>query len=873
MTEGNWRRGLAAGILATCFAFGATGCSPSSTGASADAGDSSDGGGILSLSQLGGPLHLFGPEGGPFPQGTRTYRLKNEGTGPIAWRMEGNDSWLNATPIGGYLLPGGSEPITVEINHTVANALPEGEYPAELVFRDLSGPQGEVYMGFDLHVLPPGGSALRLHPASGLVIHTDTNAPQGAVDGEIEVENSGSLPFVWTASSPDAWIQVQHPTETRFNPGEMDMFGIGIDEALLATQGFGTHVGTVRVMDAANPTTTFLDLSVTVHLAQTTNGRVTANLQAEYRFDQGAGNVIHDVSGVQPSMDLVINNMNDVAWQPGGLQIVNPTLIATPGPATRLTNSMRSAGQATVEAWIRPANTNQEGPARIVGISNGPSLRNFTLGQGLWGGQPSDTFNMRARSTTTNMDGMPMLTTGPGVATTGLQHVVYTFAPDGNETLYVNGQVVAQQYKGGNLSNWDPSYRLALGNEIGSSRPWLGEVFLMAMYDRALSHGEIQQNLNAGSGASNSGHLNVSPGSDLYVTAVRGQGPIGTVQDFVLANVGGESLQWTAYVDQAWFQFPNSQGNLNPAQTTTLPVNLNASAIAALPAGQFTANVLIRNDTSQYGSRLTRVNLNVVEPGSSGSGIRPGPTNTGPSNPSILQNVGGMTITQDGAVIENVRVFGVIDVRANNVTIRNFVIDAGNQPYAIKCNNGTYGTVIEDGELFNVNSAHIIGSGFSAFRLNMHHSGGDGFKASSDALVEGCWVHHLGTNPGSHADCDQTRQGGNLIFRGNYMDLPVDIGAPYKQNACWIIQTGDGPIDNVLIENNWINGGNYSIFVENKHDTNPSLPDYGDPTNVRILNNRFMRDFRFGPLRATSYALVSGNRWDDNDQLMNINNQ
>ncbi|MEZ6019228.1 MAG: hypothetical protein R3F17_03755 [Planctomycetota bacterium] len=224
--------------------------------------------------------------------------------------------------------------------------------------------------------------------------------------------------------------------------------------------------------------------------------------------------------------------------------------------------------------------------------------------------------------------------------------------------------------------------------------------------------------------------------------------------------------------------------------------------------------------------------------GSNSGGNRPGPTNTGPNNPSNLSNVGGMTITQDGYVLENVRIFGTVVVQANNVTIRNFILDAGFAPYGIKSINGNTGLVIEDGEIYNVDSAGVYEQ-LRRVRLNIHESGGDGIKTVSNALVEACWVHHLGMNPGAHADCNQTRQGGNLIFRGNYFDLPIDIGAPYKQNACWIVQTGEGPVDNVLIEGNWIEGGNYSLFIVNKYTAGSNLPNYGDPTDCRVIGNRF----------------------------------
>ncbi len=34
----------------------------------------------------------------------------------------------------------------------------------------------------------------------------------------------------------------------------------------------------------------------------------------------------------------------------------------------------------------------------------------------------------------------------------------------------------------------------------------------------------------------------------------------------------------------------------------------------------------------------------------------------------------------------------------------------------------------------------------------MHDAGGDGFKAEGNVLIEACWIHHLGTSDGAHAD-------------------------------------------------------------------------------------------------------------------------
>jgi hypothetical protein len=48
------------------------------------------------------------------------------------------------------------------------------------------------------------------------------------------------------------------------------------------------------------------------------------------------------------------------------------------------------------------------------------------------------------------------------------------------------------------LSNWDPNYRLFLGNEGSLDRPWRGTLYMVALYDRALTPDEVAANFSAG---------------------------------------------------------------------------------------------------------------------------------------------------------------------------------------------------------------------------------------------------------------------------------------------------------------------------------------------------------------------------------------
>jgi Concanavalin A-like lectin/glucanases superfamily len=45
---------------------------------------------------------------------------------------------------------------------------------------------------------------------------------------------------------------------------------------------------------------------------------------------------------------------------------------------------------------------------------------------------------------------------------------------------------------------WDPHYRLQIGNETTMNRPWLGKIYLAALYRRALSREEVVNNFTAG---------------------------------------------------------------------------------------------------------------------------------------------------------------------------------------------------------------------------------------------------------------------------------------------------------------------------------------------------------------------------------------
>jgi len=233
--------------------------------------------------------------------------------------------------------------------------------------------------------------------------------------------------------------------------------------------------------------------------------RVATDQIALYRFDQGQGTTVHDVSGFEEPLHLDAGEADGIRWSDGGgAQVEGGAMLASKGPATKVNQACQSTGELTVEAWIVPSDERQAGPARIVTLSRDTLIRNFTLGQEhqvQQSGSPppgSGCFIVRMRTTKTDENGEPALRAPLGTSVTELTHLVFTRSREGVVRLYIDGIVRASEARAGDFSNWDPGFRLALGNEFTKDRTWEGRYHLVAIYQRALDADEVLRNYRAG---------------------------------------------------------------------------------------------------------------------------------------------------------------------------------------------------------------------------------------------------------------------------------------------------------------------------------------------------------------------------------------
>lgn len=216
--------------------------------------------------------------------------------------------------------------------------------------------------------------------------------------------------------------------------------------------------------------------------------RVQTDLIALFPFDEGAGTKATSAVDGGTSLDVIAEEPGKVEWIAGGLRIIQPTIVRSPAAAAVLSQQVLASEELTVEVWVTPASADQFGPARIVALSQDTETQNLLLAQE--GTQL--VLRVNARLAEPDLPAQANITGGE------LMHLAATYAA-GRYRLYRDGsEIGAGTWDAGIPTLWRTDQRLAFGNEQTLDRPWLGTLHLAALYDRALTQSELQQNYAAG---------------------------------------------------------------------------------------------------------------------------------------------------------------------------------------------------------------------------------------------------------------------------------------------------------------------------------------------------------------------------------------
>ncbi|HEX4948950.1 MAG TPA: LamG-like jellyroll fold domain-containing protein [Blastocatellia bacterium] len=306
----------------------------------------------------------------------------------------------------------------------------------------------------------------------------------------------------------------------------------------LATTATFTKAGSYLLRLTVNNGTHTVSDEIVVNVV----GRVVSGLQALYAFEESRGLLVRDVSGVGAPLDLTVGDRQAVSRVKGGLRIKSATTVESLGPATKISEAVRATGELTIEAWIKPGENVADDLSRIVTISDGHATRNFTLAQ------TNGSFYAGLRTTMTDLSASNKALSGKAPTNSDLSHLVCTRDATGQTRLYLNAVEIASRKVNGDFGNWEPGFKLALASELPKAdeaaprHTWLGDYHLVALYSRALSSEEVQQNFAFGA------NTNLAPaveaGADQVVDLPAVAQLSGSVTDD-RAQADEAKVQWT----------------------------------------------------------------------------------------------------------------------------------------------------------------------------------------------------------------------------------------------------------------------------------------------------------------------------------------
>jgi Right handed beta helix region/RTX calcium-binding nonapeptide repeat (4 copies) len=208
-------------------------------------------------------------------------------------------------------------------------------------------------------------------------------------------------------------------------------------------------------------------------------------------------------------------------------------------------------------------------------------------------------------------------------------------------------------------------------------------------------------------------------------------------------------------------------------------------------------------------------------PDADSTGVRPGVT---------LTPVGETVITTDGTVVSGLEVHGALVIDADNVTVVDCKI----------VSDDFYGVEITDGHSATVEHCDISGGqtgigGMGTFRFNDISDCENGIDLGGSSLIEENYIHDLS---GAHSPNDPHIDG--IQIDGDVTDTVIrhnTVINQHTQTSAIMIQNSLGPVSNVVINDNYLAGGGYTVYSDAR------FSDTDQVTGVKFTNNYLGKGF------------------------------
>ncbi|WP_110182138.1 right-handed parallel beta-helix repeat-containing protein [Nocardioides solisilvae] len=201
----------------------------------------------------------------------------------------------------------------------------------------------------------------------------------------------------------------------------------------------------------------------------------------------------------------------------------------------------------------------------------------------------------------------------------------------------------------------------------------------------------------------------------------------------------------------------------------------------------------------------------------------PDAASTGVQDGVALRASRGLTVTTDGAVVENLDISGQLHIRANNVTVRN-----------VRVRSSDYYALYVTGSGARIEHVEVDGLGFSGTGGAAGIGGGgkgmtvvaaditgveNGVVPGSGSVVQDSWIHGLASPGDPHYDGIQMDGGlSDIRVVHNTIDM-----SEHSQTAAVMVDNYFGPISRISVTGNQLLGGGYTVYADGSFSSSDAV--------------------------------------------------
>jgi hypothetical protein len=238
--------------------------------------------------------------------------------------------------------------------------------------------------------------------------------------------------------------------------------------------------------------------------------------------------------------------------------------------------------------------------------------------------------------------------------------------------------------------------------------------------------------------------------------------------------------------------------------------------------GLSSPGLLVRSGLAQN-AQLSAIEPTIAWPSASNTGVPPGVT--------LTPYYGDLVINTPGVVINGLDIHGTVSITATNVKLTDCTITVATlRGYVVSTWGGT-GAAVENCMINGVGngndgSAGISGSG-TFLRNDISNVENGIYVGTETTLIQDNYIHGLLATGAPHYDgIEMNGNQNNVTIRHN------TIINQHNQTSAIMIDNWAGPSSNIVVDNNLLVGGGYTIYDDAHFNKSPI-------SSVSITNNHF----------------------------------